>query len=1707
MATLIEATRSAADAFSVQVETATLERLRDHRVQGMALLPGAACLALALRSARERCAPGAGTAWLRDVEFSAPLALDAAGTLALRVSLWDDDEGGGRRFDVGALAGGEESIHASGRVTWGGAPAHQFPTGIEDAPDCEGPTLYTALARGGNDYGAAFRGVERLWLVPDGALAELRVASCADAPFDADVTAVDAGLHALAAPSALGAAPGRTFVLASVGAAWLAPGACPAWSQALLSPSASGDAPRGDVRLYAGSGACVGELRDVRLAWLERDEARRPVLGLAATFTAEPLEPVLEFWTRELGLPLALRAAPYNQVFQQLVDPGGVLRRNRGGAGLLLLRLEDWAPGAGRAHEGRPTAAGLATRRLPNGLEVAHLNAYETDYLYQEIFVDRVYLRHGVEIGDGDCVFDVGANVGLFSLFARRSARDVRVFAFEPSPGLAPIVAENARRAGGVQVLHCGVSEAAGSADFTFYARSSVFSGYRAERGDDEAALRAVIDNVLARGGLGDAAERAQAVEHLLAGRLEAQVCRTPLVALSDVIDQHGVERVDLLKIDAEKSERAVLRGLREEHWPRVRQIVMEVHDRSGAEPRLLADELRARGFEVTLQSEDLLGGSGLSTLYARRPEARRASALAAAPSLPSPEALAGDERGARLDAAAADFVRTLESVAPELQAPLVLALCPPSPAAATGALGERLRRWHEAIAAAARALPGVDLVVPEDVDALYPVDEVHDARALELGQVPYTEAWFVALGTLLARRLAALRGVGVKVLAVDADETLWRGVCGEAGVEIDADRAAFQEFLAQQAAAGTLICVVSKNRAEDVLAVFREHPGMRLREPDVSAWRVNWRPKSENLASLAAELGLGLESFALLDDNPLECAEVAAHAPQVLALRAPTDASLARFARHVWAFDRATATREDARRGRFYVDEARRREARRAAAGFDEFLSGLRLECRVEPLADEDLARVAQLSERTNQFNLARRPRSVAEVQELARRPGWEWFTARVSDRFGDYGLVGVLAGHEHDGALRVDTFLLSCRALGRGVEQRLLTELGRCARRRRLARVELPFVPAPRNQPARDFLEALEGCRREGDLYVLSPEAAESQRPRPVEAPAEFQAEPAPAGAAERDRRFDAEWAQRAAAELRTPAQVLNALRARGGRAGRGGAGPSDAHDDTPLRALLREVWGDVLGTRAFSAHDDFLALGGTSLQLVQAASRVGRRLGRRLPPDEAFRLRTLDALAAWLETQGLGAPSEPAASITPAADPVAPPAPRAMLDAPASHVQEALVYLHHLKPLSAAYNVPFGARVEGELDPQALRRAFEGVLERHVTLRRAYALRAGGVRAQAAETALDFESLDAGSADAGELEARVRAEARRPFDLRRGPLARLRQWRLGRGRSLLLFTTHHVAVDLWSLELLIEELLLGAQGHEPPAWAEATFDDFVAWQRARLAGPAGEALLDWWRAALAGAPSVLDLRGTGGRTPRGSGASCPVRLEARLVARLRELAQSEGVTLFASLLAAYGALLQAHGAQDDLVVGSPFAARSEERFAAVVGDCVNLLPLRLDLSGRPDFRGLARRASSVVLDGLAHQDMPFPLLTQRLKLRAEGGRAPLVRTTFAVHVPQRLPGLGAFFLPGEREGELRLGGLRLAPLGLAHQEGQFDLALELMPHGDELRGALKYDVGVVDAPLAERLAADFASLLAALVERPDAPVRALAEAQARS
>jgi hypothetical protein len=402
-----------------------------------------------------------------------------------------------------------------------------------------------------------------------------------------------------------------------------------------------------------------------------------------------------------------------------------------------------------------------------------------------------------------------------------------------------------------------------------------------------------------------------------------------------------------------------------------------------------------------------------------------------------------------------------------------------------------------------------------------------------------------------------------------------------------------------------------------------------------------------------------------------------------------------------------------------------------------------------------------------------------------------------------------------------------------------------------------------------------------------------------------------------------------------------------------------------------------------------------------------------------------------------------------------------------------------------------MPIAVRLTGEVDVDILRRVFQEVVRRHEVLRTTFAAVDGLPRQVIAPSLeLDLPLLDLSDhpAETRERDAMqlLDEEARRPFDLARGPLIRALLLRLGAREHLVLATMHHIVSDAWSLGVLVREVsaLYDAfrQGQPSPLPEPGLqYADYAQWQRQWLSGAVLQAQLDFWVERLAGVP-VLELPADRPRPSAlsGRGAARALELPAELVDQVRDLGRQEGATLFMTLLAAFQVLLHRYSGQDDFAIGTPIAGRTRSELEGLVGLFVNTLVLRAELKGDPDFRAVLRRVRQAALAAYSHQDLPFEQIVAVLHPERDPARSPLFQALFAFQNPP---------VPA-----LQSPGLVMTPLEPDSGTSKFDLALFAGESDSGLRLEMQYSTDLFDAATIEQMLRHFRHLLEGMLAHPD-------------
>jgi FkbH-like protein len=359
------------------------------------------------------------------------------------------------------------------------------------------------------------------------------------------------------------------------------------------------------------------------------------------------------------------------------------------------------------------------------------------------------------------------------------------------------------------------------------------------------------------------------------------------------------------------------------------------------------------------------------------------------------------------------------------------------------------------------------------------------DERFFHHAKLPCSPEQLVDYAHSLASLILAQSGVGRKCLVLDLDNTLWGGVIGDDGLggirlgqgEPEGEAfISFQRYVKSLGERGVILAVCSKNDEAIAREVFEKHSEMVLRLEHISCFVANWDDKATNLARIAERLNIGINSLVFFDDNPAERSIVRQLQPEVAVPEVPSDPAyyIRALDRHRF-FEATTISTEDLRRNQFYQADVKRQALESSAADMASFLRSLDMAARMEPVVDSSLERTVQLINRSNQFNLTTRRYSNADLVHLLSQPACLTRTVSLSDRFGDHGLISVLIAKEDGDALIIDTWLMSCRVLKRGVEHLLLNDIVSHAKSRGLRRILGEYIATPKNGLVRDHYRNL--------------------------------------------------------------------------------------------------------------------------------------------------------------------------------------------------------------------------------------------------------------------------------------------------------------------------------------------------------------------------------------------------------------------------------------------------------------------------------------------------------------------------------------------------------------------------------------------------------------------------------------------------------
>ncbi len=534
--------------------------------------------------------------------------------------------------------------------------------------------------------------------------------------------------------------------------------------------------------------------------------------------------------------------------------------------------------------------------------------------------------------------------------------------------------------------------------------------------------------------------------------------------------------------------------------------------------------------------------------------------------------------------------------------------------------------------------------------------------------------------------------------------------------------------------------------------------------------------------------------------------------------------------------------------------------------------------------------------------------------------------------------------------------------------------------------------------------------------------------------------------------------------------------------------------------VEELIQQHTARILGMDAsrLSLDTPLDTLGLDSLMAMELKNSLESRLGAQISVASLLQGPTIASLAAEAMANLESAETESEAPFVVAEN--------ASNESPLSVGQQALWFLHQLMPDELSFNVAGAIRIRGDLDVNALQRAFDQLVARHESLRSTFhAIDGEPIQRVHDSMAGIFRVVDSSALDDDTLRERLARDAHASFDLEAGPVIRAALHRTRDKSHILLLAMDHIITDFWSMTILARELLMLYEANKNNSPIElpalpARYSDYVRWEAAMLESERGEKLWEYWRGQLGKQLPALNLPTDRPRSPMQTyrGDSAHILMDGDLYETLKSLAQENGATMFMTLLAAFQTLLHRYSNQHEFLVGSVTAGRNHAELSNLVGYFINPIALKADFSGNPSFNEILQRVKQTALGAFEHQDYPPALLAKKLGIQRDSSRPPLFETMFILQKAHEadVQTLSPFAL-GLDGARMEASGLVLESIALGGEPAQFDLTMMMSELNDGLAAALQYNVDLFDAATIERMLKHFHALLREIAADPTKPV----------
>tara|TARA_B100001123_G_C15267165_1_gene1008880 strand:- start:141 stop:1886 length:1746 start_codon:yes stop_codon:yes gene_type:complete len=375
-----------------------------------------------------------------------------------------------------------------------------------------------------------------------------------------------------------------------------------------------------------------------------------------------------------------------------------------------------------------------------------------------------------------------------------------------------------------------------------------------------------------------------------------------------------------------------------------------------------------------------------------------------------------------------------------------------------------------------------------------YGEKNIFDYRQFHVGDIQIALNFIPYFAYDLMSYIKPITGTNKKCIVLDLDNTLWGGIVGEDGfdgIELghSSNGKAFVDFQKELLSLwnhGIILAINSKNNFEDAMKVINEHPNMILREKNFASIQINWNDKAQNLKQIAEEINIGLNSIAFFDDDKINRERIKQEFPEVLTIEVPDDPSqFSLILKNLNDFNVLQRTDEDIKRGQMYSQQRERKELEKSISNLDDFLEQLDIKVKMKNSSEFLIPRISQLTLKTNQFNLTTKRYQEEEIRNFTNDDKFIVGCAQVSDKFGDNGITGVYIINKQEKVWFIDTFLLSCRIMGRGVENGIISQILIDAKNNGVEEIRANFIPTQKNKPAENFLPDF-GFKKQGDVWI---------------------------------------------------------------------------------------------------------------------------------------------------------------------------------------------------------------------------------------------------------------------------------------------------------------------------------------------------------------------------------------------------------------------------------------------------------------------------------------------------------------------------------------------------------------------------------------------------------------------------------------------